>query len=101
MGHFFKEVEAREKNLESGMCRGGRQGWWGSREAAWLGRGTSGQGGAWRNSPGAFDSLSFNKITVVSHCSVPESYAILQGGSFFFFFKVSEGFFVFLFFLIN
>ena len=63
------------------MYSDGQQALLGSRNAPWLGRGTAGSCGAWRNSPGVFDFLK-KKITLLSHCWVPESCAGLQGGSF-------------------
>lgn len=45
---FSKKLRQGEKNLKSGsrwICQGGKQEWWGSKEAAWLRRGTGGWGG--------------------------------------------------------
>ena len=59
------------------MYSDGQQALLGSRNAPWLGRGTAGSCGAWRNSPGVFDFLK-KKITLLSK-KEPFGFAIQKG----------------------
>ena len=46
LGYFFpKDIEGRERKLESGMYSDGQQALLGSRDVSWLGRGTVGSVG--------------------------------------------------------
>ena len=62
------------------MYSDGQQVLLGSRDAPWLGRGTAGSVGPGETA--LVSLISLKKITLLSHCWVPESCAGLQGGSF-------------------